>query len=51
MAEERITLPGSGGGIIRYSDEYKSKFEFGPWVVVGAIIAFIILEFMLYLFY
>lgn len=51
MADEKITLPGSGGGLIRYFDEYKSKIEFGPWVVVGAIIVVIMFEFVLYSFY
>lgn len=51
MADDRITLPGSGGGLIRYFDEYKSKLELSPWVVVGAIFAVIIFEFMLHSFY
>lgn len=51
MADDKITLPGSGGGLIRYFDEYKSKIEFGPWVVVWIIGAVILLEFMLYNFY
>ena len=40
MAE--IGIPGMGGGLMRYNEEYDSKFKFGPSAVVGMIIAVIV---------
>ena len=37
-----IGIPGMGGGLMRYKEEYNSKLKFGPGVVVGMIIATII---------
>jgi len=34
MAEDKIRLPSGQGGLVRYFDEYKSKIEFSPGVVV-----------------
>ena len=31
-------IPGMGGGLMRYKEEYNSKFKFGPGAVVGMII-------------
>jgi len=32
---EQIRMPQSGGGIIRYTEDYQSKIEFNPvWVIV-----------------
>jgi preprotein translocase subunit Sec61beta len=40
MAE--IGIPGMGGGLTRYKEEYNSKIKFGPGAVVGMIIAVIV---------
>ena len=32
----------SGGGLMRYSEEYNSKFKFGPEAVIGMVVATII---------
>jgi len=34
MANDKISMPSSGAGIMRYFDEYRSKIEFGPGHVV-----------------
>ena len=34
---EKIQLPQSGGGLLRYSEDYKSNFEIGPMTVMAAI--------------
>ena len=39
---EGMTIPGMGGGLTRYKEEYDSKFKFGPGAVVGMIIAVIL---------
>ncbi len=40
MVEESNMSTGFGG-LMRYNEEYDSKFKFGPGVVVGMIIAMI----------
>ncbi len=47
---QKIQMPQSGGGIVRYFDDYKSKIEFKPIVVVIAIIVVILLELYLHHF-
>jgi len=47
----KIQMPSSGGGLVRYFDDYKSKIEFKPIVVVICIILIIILEIYLHKFY
>lgn len=41
MADE-MTIPGMGGGLMRYKEEYDSKFKFGPGTVIGMIIVVIL---------
>lgn len=49
MAEDnRVNMPSGMGGLVRYFDDYKSKFEFKPIVVIIAIIVVIVLEIMLH---
>ena len=50
MAEDKIKMPASFGGLTRYFDEYKSSLEFKPQYVVVAIVIVIIFEFGLRLF-
>ena len=51
MSDDRIQMPSSGGGIVRYFDDYRSKIEFGPKVVVGIIIAVIVVELIIHFFF
>ncbi|MEM1988610.1 MAG: preprotein translocase subunit Sec61beta [Candidatus Woesearchaeota archaeon] len=44
----KFYLP-SGGGLVRYSDEYKSKFELSPKAVMILIAIIVILELILHL--
>jgi len=48
MANDRMYLPQSGGGIIRYFDDYKSKLEFKPQHIILLIIIVIVLEVVLH---
>lgn len=34
MADDKIILPQSGGGLLRYSDEAPTKFMLSPWTVM-----------------
>ncbi|MBI4448267.1 preprotein translocase subunit Sec61beta [Candidatus Woesearchaeota archaeon] len=45
---EKIQMPSSGGGLIRYFDDYKSKIEFNPIVVIILIVVVIAIEFFLH---
>lgn len=47
MADDTFRLPSGSGGLIRYSDEYGSKFQVKPVHVIGLIIAVTILEIVL----
>ena len=48
MAQERISMPSSMGGLIRYFDEYKSKFEIKPGYIIVLIVLVIVIEIMLH---
>ena len=48
MANDKINLPGSGGGLVRYFDDYKSKLEIKPIMVIIAIAIVILVEVYLY---
>ncbi len=47
MANNRVSLPMSQGGLQRFFSDYKSKFQFGPDKVIfaAAVLAIIILLF------
>ena len=51
MADNKIRMPSSGGGLVQYFEDYKSKIEIKPEYVVGAVIAVILIEILLHLFY
>jgi len=48
MADDKIRLPSSGGGLVRYFEDYKSKIEFKPHYVLAFIILVIVIELVLY---
>ncbi|HDP74089.1 MAG TPA: preprotein translocase subunit Sec61beta [Candidatus Woesearchaeota archaeon] len=43
MAKEQLRVPMSMGGLVRYSDEYKSKFQLSPGAVIIIAVLIIIL--------
>ena len=49
MADDRISMPSSGAGITRYFDDYKSKIEIKPGVVLILIVIVVIIEAFLHL--
>jgi len=49
MAQEKINMPSGMGGLVRYFDDYKSKIEFKPEIVIVAIIVVIIAEILLHI--
>jgi len=49
MAQDKIQMPSGMGGLVRYFDEYKSKIEFKPTVVMAFIILVIVIEIFLHI--
>ena len=41
-------MPSGMGGLVRYFDDYKSKLNISPIVVMGLVILVIIIEFLLH---
>jgi preprotein translocase subunit Sec61beta len=50
MSSDKISMPQSGGGLVRYFDEYKSKIEFKPGSVIVAAVIIIVLEILVQVF-
>ncbi len=43
MSNDRINMPQSGGGLMRYFDDYKSKIQINKnWVLVAIVLVIII---------
>ncbi len=51
MANNMINFPSSGGGLMRYNEEYKSKFMLKPAHVILFVIFVIAFVFFLKLFF
>ena len=50
MADNKIQMPSSGGGLVRYFDDVKTKFDIKPIYVIAIIALVIIVEIYLYKF-
>ena len=50
MAQDKLRLPSGQGGLTRYFDEYKSKFEFSPEMIIVLIVLAIVLVSLLHYF-
>jgi len=51
MAQNKIQMPGAFGGLMRYDEEYQSRFMLSPSQIVGFIIAIIVLVLILKVFF
>jgi len=49
--QQKMQMPGVFGGLMRYDDEYKSKFMMSPAAVVGFVIAIIVFVLVLKIFF
>ncbi len=47
-SNNKVQMPSSGGGLVRYFDDYKSKIEFKPGHIIVLIIIIILLEIFLH---
>jgi preprotein translocase subunit Sec61beta len=45
--DDRVSMPSSMGGLVRYFDEYKSKWEFKPGTIVIIGIVVVVLMILL----
>jgi preprotein translocase subunit Sec61beta len=50
MADNRIRLPSSGGGLMSFSESTGSKFKLKPEHVMIMILAVIVIELILHIF-
>ena len=48
--DSRIAMPSGIGGLVRYFDDYKSKIEFKPGVVIIFVIIVIIITIILHVY-
>jgi len=48
MASDKVQMPSSGGGLVRYFDDYKSKIEISPIVIIVIIALIAVVEIMLH---
>lgn len=51
MADNKISMPGVFGGLMRFNSEFKSRFALSPGQVVGFVIFVIIFVLGLKLFF
>lgn len=51
MADNKIQMPGAFGGIVRYDEEYKSRFMLNPSHVIGFIILIVVFVTVLKIFW
>lgn len=50
MVDNKISLPGSSGGLVRFDEEYKSRFMISPTAVIAFIVIVILLVIALKIF-
>jgi preprotein translocase subunit Sec61beta len=45
---EKVSIPSSQGGLVRYFDDYKSNIEFKPGYIILFVVLIIIIEIILH---
>jgi len=48
MSQDKISMPSGQGGLMRYFDDYKSKFSIKPGHVVVLVVAVIVIIILLH---
>ena len=52
MADDnKISMPGSMGGLMRYDEEYKSRFMLSPYHIIGFLVLIMVFVIGLKLFW
>ncbi len=49
--QQQIQMPGAFGGLMRYDEEYKSRFMLNPATVIGFIVLIVLLVLFLKWFF
>lgn len=47
-SQNRINMPSGMGGLVRYFDEYKSRFRLSPGNIIIIIVIVVLIEFFLH---
>ena len=50
MSQQKVYMPGVFGGLMRYDDEYKSRFMISPIAVIAFVAAIILFVIVLKIF-
>lgn len=50
MAQDKVSMPSSQGGLIRYFEDYKSKVSLKPGHVIVLVVAVIIIIILLHVY-
>ncbi len=50
-SDNKIHMPGMFGGLMRYDEEYKSRFMLNPSYVIGFLIAIVVIVVALKIFW
>ena len=50
MAKDKISMPSSMGGLVRYFDEYRSRISFKPGTVIVLSVIVIIIMIIVHLY-
>ncbi|MBT4824090.1 preprotein translocase subunit Sec61beta [Candidatus Woesearchaeota archaeon] len=48
MAKDKVSMPQSTGGLIRYFDEYKSTLQMKPGLIIVLVVVVIIISIILH---
>lgn len=51
MADDGIRMPSGAGGLMRYSEDTGSKFQLKPVHVIGLVVATLLIELILKIFF
>ena len=51
MADNKINMPGAFGGLMRYDEEYSSKFMLSPSQVIGFVVLVVLFVIALKVFW
>ncbi|MBN2454784.1 preprotein translocase subunit Sec61beta [Candidatus Woesearchaeota archaeon] len=49
MAEDKIRMPATQGGLVRYFEDYKSKLEFKPGHIIIMVVVVVLIELFLHI--
>ena len=50
-SDNKISMPGAFGGLMRYDEEYENKFIFTPMQIMGFLIGIVLFVILLKLFW